>query len=154
MLITAGDDTVQSTYLHPFWVVHGEDLANRPIREEMARVPEGCTTPGRWVYAGDVRVGDELLSRDGRILRVQAIRHEPYNDKVYNFHVAELESYAVGGNSVLVHNMNNDLEGPGQGEPNAGDDIPEDEADAPAGNTLQSGGRTFNQFDSGRTKRS
>ena len=53
---------------------------------------------------GDVRAGDDLLLRDGRIVVVAAVRHEPFQGKVYNFSVAELESYAVGHNNVLVHN--------------------------------------------------
>jgi hypothetical protein len=57
------------------------------------------------VEAGDVRVGDELLLRDGRIVSVEAVRKEAFKDKVYNFSVAELESYAVGLNNVLVHNV-------------------------------------------------
>jgi len=44
--------------------------------------------------------------RDGRILPVEVIRHQPYCDKVYNLHVDEFECYAVGRNSVLVHNTN------------------------------------------------
>jgi hypothetical protein len=32
------------------------------------------------------------------------VRKEAFKDKVYNFSVAELESYAVGVNNVLVHN--------------------------------------------------
>ena len=70
-----------------------------------------CTTAGRWVYAGDLRVGDELLARDGRTRQVEAIQHTPFKDKVYNFHVAELETYAVGKESVLVHNVNDDVPG-------------------------------------------
>jgi len=42
--------------------------------------------------------GEDLASRP--------IRHQPFHDKVYYFHVAELETYAVGRNSCLVHNMN------------------------------------------------
>ncbi len=104
--ITVADEAIEATFLHPFWVVHGDDLASRPIRGHLPRVPEGATTSGRWVDAGDIRVGDELLLRDGRILRVQAIRHQPYRDKVYNIHVDDLQCYAVGQNSVLVHNTN------------------------------------------------
>jgi hypothetical protein len=116
-LIAVGDETIESTVFHPFWVVRGEGLAERPTGEHLPTVPEGATTPGRWVYAHDVRVGDELLSRDGRILPVQGIRLQPYRDKVYNFHVQEFESYAVGQNSVLVHNINNDANGPGENSP-------------------------------------
>ena len=86
--------------------MRGDDLVKRPIRGHLPRVPEGATTPGRWVDVGDIRVGDEVLLRDGRILPVQAIRHQPYCDKVYNFHVEEFECYAVGRSSVLVHNTN------------------------------------------------
>ncbi len=69
-------------------------------------MPEGATTPGRWVDAGDIRDGDELLLRDGRILPVQSVRCQPYKDKVYNFHVQDIECYAVGQTGVLVHNTN------------------------------------------------
>ena len=86
--------------------MNGEDLSGRRIREDLLRVPDGTTTAGRWVDAGDVRVGDRLLLRDGRILPVQAIRHQPYRDKVYNIHVADFQCYAVGANSILVHNTN------------------------------------------------
>jgi hypothetical protein len=77
----------------------------------------GATTPGRWVQASDVRVSDDLLLRDGRIVLVQAVRHQAFKGKVYNFSVAELESYAVGHNNVLVHNdptCFNDLTDSGQ----------------------------------------
>ena len=37
---------------------------------------------------------------------VESICHQPYRDKVYNFHVAEFECFAVGKSSVLVHNTN------------------------------------------------
>ena len=38
----------------------------------------------------------------------RAIRHQPYKDKVYNFHVEDLQCYAVGRNGVLVHNNSAD----------------------------------------------
>ena len=114
--ITVEDETIESTSGHPFWVVRGDALANRRCPEHIV-APEGATTPGRWVEAGDVRVGDELLLRDGRIVPVQAIRHEAFRGKVYNFSVAELESYAVGRNNVLVHNIPGDCFGRGDGFP-------------------------------------
>ena len=104
--ITLGDETIEATFLHPFWVVSGEDLGERPIRKHLARVPDGVTTAGRWVDAGDIRLGDELLLRDGRILPVNAVEHQPIRDKVYNLHVQDLQCYAVGQSSVLVHNSN------------------------------------------------
>jgi hypothetical protein len=89
--ITVAGDEIEATFLHPFWVIHGEDLANRPFRDHLPRVPEGTTTSGRWVDAGEIRVGDELLLRGERTMPVQAIRHQPYHDKVYNFHVKDLQ---------------------------------------------------------------
>ena len=106
--ITVAGETIEATFLHPFWVVSGEDLADRPIRSHLPHVPEMATTSGRWVDAGDVHVGDQLLLRDGRILPVEAIQHQPYRDKVYNFHVDDFECYAVGNSGVLVHNTNGD----------------------------------------------
>ncbi len=76
------------------------------MREHLATVPDDATTSGRWVDAIDIRVGDELLLRDGRTSPVEAVRQQSYQGKVYNFHVDDLQCYAVGLNSVLVHNDN------------------------------------------------
>ena len=97
---------IEATYLHPFWVVNGEDLEKRPVREHLPLVPDGASTRGRWVDAGDVRVGDDLLLLDGRILPVEVVRCQPYKDKVYNYHIEDFECYAIGQNGVLVHNSN------------------------------------------------
>ncbi len=104
--LTIAGETVTSTLLHPYWVVRGEGLDDRPRRDHLAAVPVGATTPGRWVDAGDVVVGDELLLRDGRVVAVESIHHEPFEDTVYNFEVENLHCYAVGGINVLVHNSN------------------------------------------------
>jgi len=72
----------------------------------LAPEPEGATTPGRWVDAGDLRVGDELMLLDGRIAPVREIELHPFDGVVYNFEVHELHCYAVGEDGVLVHNGN------------------------------------------------
>ena len=96
-----------------------------PCREHIPAVPSNATTLGRWVDAGDLRVGDELLLRDGRIMPVQTVWTRPYEGDVYNVEVEDLHCYAVGNNGALVHNSNNgeggaggkaspsDLDGPG-----------------------------------------
>jgi RHS repeat-associated protein len=104
--VTVADETIESTLLHPYWVVRGEELAGRPRREHLASVPEGAKTPGRWVDAGDLQIGDELLLRDGRIMPVEEVRHSPYHGEVFNFAVELLQCYAVGYNGLLVHNIN------------------------------------------------
>jgi hypothetical protein len=103
---TLGDEATQATALHPIWMARGEDLENRPHRKHHHDLSEGATTPGRWVDACDVHIGDELLLRDGRTATVEAVGHAPYNGKLYNFAVSELETYAVGRHNLLVHNGN------------------------------------------------
>ena len=76
-----------------------------------SQVPEGATTPGRWVNAVDLRIGDELQLRDGRIERIEHVRLYPFFDTVYNFEVEDLHCYAVGWSSILVHNANGVFEG-------------------------------------------
>jgi hypothetical protein len=104
--VTAGDETIESTLLHPFWVIEGDRLDERPRRDHLAGVPAGTTTPGRWVDAGDLQVRDRLLLRDGRIAAVKDISSRPVEQLVYNMRVGTLECYAVGQNGVLVHNGN------------------------------------------------
>jgi hypothetical protein len=58
------------------------------------------------VDAADVRVGDELLLRDGRVVGVEGVRHGPYHAEVYNVEVEDLHCYAVGPHGVLLHNEN------------------------------------------------
>jgi hypothetical protein len=112
---------VEATFRHPFWVVRGEALADRPRLRHLPPVPAGSTTPGRWVDAGDVRVGDEVLLRDVRVLPVEAIRHTPFAREVYNFEVEGLHCYAVGPAGLLVHNANGDeTEKPGGAGENNG----------------------------------
>ena len=106
VFVTAEGDTIESTLLHPWWVVRGEGLAERPVRSHLREAPAGAAVPGRWVDAADLRVGDELLLREGRTAVVEAVRTGPFHDLVYNFQVAELECYSVGSIGALVHNEN------------------------------------------------
>jgi hypothetical protein len=53
------------------------------------------------------------------------LRQEAFQGKVYNFSVAELESYAVGNNNVLVHNVKcfDDVWEPGEELPSGFQDV-------------------------------
>ena len=106
--VAVAGETIDSTARHPYFVVRGEDLEGRPRLEHLADVPEGATTPGRWVDAMDLRTGDELLLRDGRIERIDHVEVYASFDTVYNFEVDDLHCYAVGWSGVLVHNSNGD----------------------------------------------
>jgi hypothetical protein len=51
-------------------------------------------------------VGDEVLLRQGEVATLESVSLDEVEEQVYNFHVAELQNYAVGVCGVLVHNTN------------------------------------------------
>jgi RHS repeat-associated protein len=104
--VTASGETVEATYRHPFWVLRGEALETRPRLEHLQEPPAGCTTPGRWVDAGDLRVGDELLLRSGQVSVVERLTVAAFEGPVYNFDVEDIHCFAVGREGALVHNSN------------------------------------------------
>jgi hypothetical protein len=108
VFVTVDGETIESTFRHPYWVVDGADLDDRPFLDHHVAAPENATTPGRWVDAGDLQTGDILLLRDGRQVPVESIDTKPVVQKVYNFEVEELHNYGVGHIGILVHNNNGD----------------------------------------------
>jgi RHS repeat-associated protein len=100
---TAAGATVEATGNHPVWVVEGETLQERQPSEEAPDTPEGMV-PGRWVQAGDLRVGDMVLLRSGKTAAVSRLAVRPVRLLVYNIEVEGVHTYAVGSAQVLVHN--------------------------------------------------
>jgi hypothetical protein len=47
-----------------------------------------------------------VLLRQRGVVALESVRLDELQERVYNFHVAELQNYAVGGCGVLVHNTN------------------------------------------------
>jgi RHS repeat-associated protein len=109
--VTIAGDAIVSTFNHPYWVTRGESLGDRPDSKHTENRPEGATIAGRWVDAGHLRTGDELLLRDGGVVPVLAVLKHEASGTVYNIEVDHLECYAVGNNNILVHNK------PGVGRP-------------------------------------
>ena len=96
---------VRSTYHHPYWVVSGEDLDERPVPDQLGdQLVSVDGVPGRWVDAGDLRVGDVLLSRTGGNSTVESVETEHTQTRVYHIYVEELHNYSVGNAEWLVHN--------------------------------------------------
>ena len=60
--------------------------------------------PGRWVDAGDLRVGDVLVSRGGGQSTVESLDSAHTPTTVYHINVEDLHNYAVGDAEWLVHN--------------------------------------------------
>jgi hypothetical protein len=102
--VTVADEVIEATRHHPFWVVRGEALAGRPQPEHVPDAPAGSRLSGRWVDAGDLRVGDTLLLRSGEQAPVTRLVVRQTQQPVYNFQVEGLHCYTVGGCEVLVHN--------------------------------------------------
>ncbi|MBI3837746.1 MAG: hypothetical protein HY288_07405 [Planctomycetia bacterium] len=103
-VFVAGRKT-ESTYHHPYWVVEGQNLNDRPNPDHVVSAEvSGTVVPGRWVDAGDLQIGDIMLLLDGRRLPVEEILGRHVHDHVYNFAVDGLHNYGVGPDCVLIHN--------------------------------------------------
>ncbi len=81
--IYVGDEEIETTPTHPFWVIE-----------------KG------WVAAGDIEAGDKVYLYSGEGREVKEVRFE-YLDtpiKVYNFEVEDWHTYFVSEQDVFVHN--------------------------------------------------
>jgi hypothetical protein len=68
---------------HPFWAV-GEG----------------------WTVAEKLKAGSRLLTKEGKIVRVESVKRREGSFKVYNFEVEQLHTYFVSSIGVLAHNNN------------------------------------------------
>ena len=102
--LSAGEEVIEATGNHPFWVVEGERLADRPECEDLSAYDRQMTCRGRWVEARDLRVGDQFISRSGKLARAETLSKRNARLTVYNLEVRELNNYAVGRTGILVHN--------------------------------------------------
>ncbi len=80
-IIEIGDQKIESTYNHPFWV-DGKG----------------------WTFAKDLKIGDLLVKDDGTMLDIKDIQHENRQARVYNMTVADFHTYFVSDLGIWVHN--------------------------------------------------
>jgi hypothetical protein len=104
--INIGDDIIHATGGHPFWVIDGTDLENRPVCDCLPVCEQGMTAQGRWVYAKNLQVGDVVRSRSFGEQKISVLEIFETKTLVYNFFVDDLHNYCVGKNETLVHNTN------------------------------------------------
>lgn len=66
---------------------------------------ESKETLGNWVAASNLKKGDELLTEDGKNIKVSEVRVQKLDEEitVYNLEITEVHTYYVAG-GVLVHN--------------------------------------------------
>lgn len=95
--------TVVTTRNHPFCVLNGPDLAERPSVDDLAADDRECAAGGRWVQAGDLREGDQVANAyaSSLVVRVRPHSHVP---TVFNLHVSGARTFAVSQIGLLVHN--------------------------------------------------
>ena len=68
-------------------------------------IAERRSTPGgRWIEARSLQAGDVLRGFYGRHYKVDRVVSSYQHSTVYNLKVAELHTYAVGKEGILVHN--------------------------------------------------
>lgn len=102
-------EKITSTEGHPYWVTAGSGLFVRQAAGAETLAGDMGQTPGRWVSACDLQLGDQLKLKqvgtsggDSATITGWRIRSEKL--RVYNLTVLRLHNYAVGQSGILVHN--------------------------------------------------
>jgi hypothetical protein len=81
MLLTIGDETLETTPEHPFYTIERG-----------------------WVDAEELRIGEHVPQLDGDLGAVQTVALEPRTQPMYNLSVAVAHTFFVGDEAWLVHN--------------------------------------------------
>lgn len=102
--ISVGDEVVEATGNHPFFILDGDSLSSRPRPMDLPASEPVSTDTGRWVEARDMEVGDILLGKNGRSIRVSETKVSDESLDVYNLQVDTYHNYCVGSVGILVHN--------------------------------------------------
>jgi hypothetical protein len=109
--LDVGVGEVTATAYHPFWVIEGQDLENRPaLRHVDVNEDRGKSLPGRWVNSHDLREGDVLFLRDRGRVTVRRVMQHHERRPVCNLTVEGLHTFAVGEMQVLVHNTSGSID--------------------------------------------
>ncbi|HVS36831.1 MAG TPA: RHS repeat-associated core domain-containing protein [Gemmataceae bacterium] len=107
LLITLdlGVEEVTATDDHPFWVITGQGLRERPTPRHIGACEDtDGSLPGRWVDAHDLREGDMVFLRSAGPQMIRRVWARHVRTPVCNLTVKELHNFAVGNTQVLVHN--------------------------------------------------
>jgi hypothetical protein len=104
--IVVGDSRITCTARHPFWVIQGNDLENRPgFRELDVKEDRGLSLPGRWVNSHDLCEGDIVFLRDAGPVAIRQVLHRQAQTPVCEMTIRDLHTFSVGRSGVLVHNV-------------------------------------------------
>jgi len=87
---------------------HLDDVVELVIDGELVRTTADhpfYTAYETWVEAGDLEVGDHILSAAGDYGRVTSVRTTSEREMMYNLTVSEDHTYVVGSGQWVVHNV-------------------------------------------------
>ena len=83
-------------------VVHGQSI------KTTAEHPFYVPAQGKFVAAGELQIGEQLVGHDGKLVQIESIGSTGEVTTVYNLRVADFHTYFVGGGlwgfDVWVHN--------------------------------------------------
>ncbi len=102
--IQAGGVQIEATGNHPFYVLRGEALDTRPEPLDVPLTERRTGQNGRWVSARDLRVDDQLMTKNGNGAAVTGLTSQERSSEVYNLAVENHHNFAVDGIGILVHN--------------------------------------------------
>jgi hypothetical protein len=102
--LTVEGEVIEATGNHPFWVIAGEGLEQRERADHVPVTPLDARLTGRWIDARSLGVRDTVLLKPERRSTISGLSVRRVRQKVYNFQVEEVHTYAVGAIQLLVHN--------------------------------------------------
>ncbi len=103
--VYAGDSEIEVTPFHPFWVVAGSSLAERPGAAQLAMgEDEGRSVEGRWIDSHDLSVGDKVQTADGVVTIAKLEQVADAEVSVCSLTADTIHSFAVGEDGLLAHN--------------------------------------------------
>ena len=102
----AGSSVIEVTAGHPFWVVAGAALENRPRARAL---PEQANTvsglKGCWIDSHDLMAGDQLITSSHELITIERIEQYVEDSiEVFNLEVANFHTFCVGEDGILAHN--------------------------------------------------
>jgi hypothetical protein len=97
-------DSIKATGNQPFFVLRGDQLASRPLPEDISKKEQSATEYGRWVEARLLRKGDILLNKSGEGSVITGLSSRQEKTQVYCLEVEQYHNCAVHPLCVLAHN--------------------------------------------------
>ena len=99
--MSIGEDDIEATPEHPFWIVQGIHLEERGLNLS----PPTSGACGAWVPAGKLCEGDIAVTASGAKASVKTVIVGVGSRHVYNIEVQGAHTYFVGTSELLVHNI-------------------------------------------------